>query len=140
MQLWTSAAVDAQRLAEISPNAISPSRPWAIGLVTIVALSTLVAGIGIVVSGCVEVVQTVEMSDSLAQRTVLNLAVAGSLVQISVLSFVFAWEEYRHGVTTSSVGQATATAAQFDIDVRSEQTPGDRAAARAGQPAAAIDR
>lgn len=95
MPLWTSAAVDAPRLAEISPNAISPSRPWVIALLTIVALSTLLAAIR-VVAACVVVVQTVEMTNSLARQTALNLAVAGSLVQISVLSFMFVWE----GVST----------------------------------------
>ena len=92
MPLWTSAAVDAPRLAEISPNAISPSRPWVIALVTIVALSTLLAAIGVVAARVV-VVQTVEMTDSLASQIVLSLAVAGSLVQISVLSFMFVWEQ-----------------------------------------------
>ena len=103
MPLWTSAAVAAPRLPEISPKAISPSRPWVIALVTIIAVSTLVAAIG-VLAACVVVVQTVEMTDSLARQTVLNLAVAGSLVQISLLSFMFVWEKYRHGETTSSAG------------------------------------
>ena len=95
MPLWTSADVAAPRLPEISPKAISPSRPWVIALVTIIAVSTLVAAIG-VLAACVVVVQTVEMTDSLARQTVLNLAVAGALVQISLLSFVFVWEKYRH--------------------------------------------
>ena len=93
MPPWTSASLDAPRLAEISPNAISPSRPWVIALVTIVALSTLVAAIGVVAACVVVVVQTVEMTDSLAWQTVLSLAAGGSLVHISVLSFMFAWEE-----------------------------------------------
>jgi hypothetical protein len=74
-----------------------------IGLVTTVAVSTLVAAIG-VLAVCVEIVQTVEMTDSLAWQTVLNLAVTGSLVQISLLSFRFVWEQYRDGETTSSSG------------------------------------
>ena len=103
MPLWTSAAVDAPRLSESSPKAISPSRPWVIALVTIIAVSTLVAAIG-VLAACVVVVQTVEITDSLAWQTVLNLAVAGALVQISLLSFMFVREKYRHGETTSSAG------------------------------------
>ena len=91
MPLWTSADVAAPRLPEISPKAISPSRPWVIALVTIIAVSTLVAAIG-VLAACVVVVQTVEMTDSLARQTVLNLAFAGSLVQISLLSFMLVWE------------------------------------------------
>ena len=103
MPLWTSAAVAAPRLPESSPKAISPSRPWVIALVTIIAVSTLVTGIG-VLAACVVVVQTVEITDSLAWQTVLNLAVAGTLVQISLLSFMFVWGKYRHGETTSSAG------------------------------------
>ena len=103
MPLWTSAAVAAPRLPEISPKTISPSRPWVIALVTIIAVSTLVAAIG-VLAACVVVVQTVEITDSLAWQIVLNLAVAGVLAQISLLSFMFVWEKYRHGETTSSAG------------------------------------
>ncbi len=101
MPLWTSAAAATPRLPKISPKAISPSRPWVIALVTIIAVSTLVAAIG-VLADCVVVVQTVEMTDSLARQTVLNLAVAGGLVQISLLSFMFVWEKYRHDETTSA--------------------------------------
>ena len=90
MPLWTSPAVDAPRLAEISPKAISASRPW-IAFVTIIAVSTLVAAIR-VLAVCVVALKTVEMTDSLARQTVLNLAFAGSLVQISLLSFMLVWE------------------------------------------------
>ena len=91
MPLWASPAVDAPRLAEISPKAISPRRPWVIALVTILAVSTLVAAIR-VLAVCVVALKTVEMTDSLARQTVLNLAFAGSLVQISLLSFMLVWE------------------------------------------------
>jgi hypothetical protein len=103
MPLSTSGAVDAPRLAKISPKVISPSRPWVIALVTMIAVSTLVAAIGVLAAGVV-VVQTVEMTDSLAWQSILHLAFAGSLVQISLWSFMFVWEKYRHGETTSSAG------------------------------------
>ena len=83
MPLWTSASVATQR-------------PWVIALVTIIAASTLVAAIG-VLAACVVLVQTVEMTDSLARQTVLSLAGAGTLVQISLLAFMFVWEKYQHG-------------------------------------------
>jgi len=67
-----------------------------IALVTIIAVSTLVAAIG-VLAVCVVLVQTVEMSDSLARQTILSLACAGTLVQVSLLAFMFVWEKYRHG-------------------------------------------
>ena len=85
----------------MSPKAISPRRPWVIALVTIVAVATLFAAIAIV-TYCVVVVQTVEMTESLAAQTVLNLAVAGSLAQISLLSFMVVREKYRHRKTTRS--------------------------------------
>jgi hypothetical protein len=44
------------------------------------------------------------MTDSLAWQSILHLAFAGSLVQISLWSFMFVWEKYRHGETTSSAG------------------------------------
>ncbi len=103
MPPWTSTAADAPRLAEIPPKAISPSRAWVMALVTIIAVATLVAAIG-VLAACVVALQTVEMTDSLARQTVLNLAVSGSLVQISLLSLMFVWEKYRDGETISSAG------------------------------------
>jgi hypothetical protein len=70
--------------------------PWVIALVTIIAVSTLVAAIG-VLAACVVLVQTVEMTDSLARQTTLSLAGAGTLVQVSLLAFMFVWEKYQHG-------------------------------------------
>jgi hypothetical protein len=74
-----------------------------IALVMIVAVSTLAAAIA-VLAACVVVVQTVEMTDSLAWQTVVNLALAGLLTQIALLSFMFVWEKYRQGGTTRSAG------------------------------------
>jgi hypothetical protein len=107
MPLSTSTTVDTPRLAEISSKAISSRRPWVIALVTIIAVSTLVAAIGVLAAGVVAV-RTVEMTDSLASQSILQLAFAGSLVQVSLLSFMFVWEKYRHGETTSAAGEATA--------------------------------
>ena len=65
-----------------------------IALGTIMAVSTIVAAIGVLVASIV-IVHTVEMTHSLALQSVLHVAVAGTLTQISLLSFVFVSEKYR---------------------------------------------
>jgi len=66
-----------------------------IALGTISAVSTLVAAITALASSVVPV-RTVEMTSSLSLHAVLDIAIAGTFAQISLLSFVFVCEKYRH--------------------------------------------
>ena len=43
----------------------------------------------------VVLVSTVDMTYTLATQTLVALAVAGTLAQISLLSFMFVWEKYQ---------------------------------------------
>ena len=57
-----------------------------------VAVSTMVAAIA-VLANLVVLVYTVEMTNPLAWQAVVALAIAGTLMQISLLSFMVAWEK-----------------------------------------------
>lgn len=64
---------------------------WVIAL-AMVAVSTMVAAIA-VLANLVVLVYTVEMTNPLAWQAVVALAIAGTLMQISLLSFMVAWEK-----------------------------------------------
>lgn len=64
---------------------------WVIAL-ALVAVSTMVAAIA-VLANLVVLIYTVEMTKSLALQAVMALAIAGTLTQISLFSFMFAWEK-----------------------------------------------
>ena len=65
-----------------------------IALGTIIAVLTIVAAVGVIVAAIVRI-HTVETTSSLALRAVVEVGVAGTLAQISLLSFTFVWEKYR---------------------------------------------
>ena len=65
-----------------------------IGIATIIGVSTIVAAIAVLASLVVPV-RTIEETGSFSLQVVIDVAVAGTLTQISLLSFVFVWEKYR---------------------------------------------
>jgi len=101
MPRWTAAPVDALQPPEVTRKAFT-LRQWVmvIALGTIIAVSAIVAAIGVLVASVVRI-RTVEMTSSLALQAVLEVAVAGTLAQISILSFTFAWEKYRQWRTAA---------------------------------------
>jgi hypothetical protein len=62
---------------------------------TVVAVSTVVAAVAVLAASA-SARHTVDMTDSVALRAVFDVAFAGTLAQISLLSSVFVWEKYRH--------------------------------------------
>ncbi len=67
-------------------------RPWVMAFAAIIAVSTMAAAIAVLAARVVPV-DPVQMTHSVARRIVLDLAVAGALAQISLLSFLFVWEK-----------------------------------------------
>ena len=59
-----------------------------------IAVSTMIAAIALLANRVV-LVSTVDMTYTLATQTLVALAVAGTLAQISLLSFMFVWEKYQ---------------------------------------------
>jgi len=91
----TSTPVDAVHPPEVTSKAVAPRQMVVvIALGTIIAVSTIVAAIGVLAASVV-LVHTVEMTNSLAWQSVLHVAVAGTFMQISLLSFMFVSEKYR---------------------------------------------
>lgn len=68
--------------------------PWGIALAAIIAVSTMIAAIALLANRVV-LVSTVDMTYTLATQTLVAVAVAGTLTQISLLSFMFVWEKYQ---------------------------------------------
>ena len=56
--------------------------------------ATKIAAIALLANRVV-LVSTVDMTYTLATQTLVALAVAGTLAQISLLSFMFVWEKYQ---------------------------------------------
>jgi len=88
-------SVDALYRPKVTSQPVTPAQlaiMTAIG--TIVAVSTIGAAIGIL-AGSVVVAHTVETTSTRALQGVLEVAAAGTLAQISLLSFIFTWEKCR---------------------------------------------